>query len=67
MELSGTNIKKFLIYFYISEIPKKNLIFQVMELSYISRNQNPKKLRLFQEINFLAPSLKKFLYFRNGL
>ena len=72
--------KKLSLYFR-----KRNyLIFQEMELSYISGNGNPKKLLIFQEVtfrarknkklalkkvlyfgkcNFLAPSLKDFLYF----
>ena len=53
MELSGTNIKKFLIFSYISDISKKILIFQEKELSYISGNENPRKLLLFQEINYI--------------
>ena len=39
MDLSGSNIKKF-------------LIFQETKLSYISGNGNPKKLLLFQEVTF---------------
>ena len=89
MELSGCNIKKFLIVsqkkaFFIfreTEIPKKILIFQETELSYISGNRNPKRLLIFQEVsfrarkksflyfnkwNFLAPSFKNFFYFRRN-
>ena len=58
MELSGSNIKKFLIFsqkkafliFRETETPKKFLIFQEMELSYISRSGNPKKFLIFQEM-----------------
>ena len=46
MELSGSNIKKF-------------LIFQETELFYISGNVNPKKLLIFQEVTFQARKNKK--------
>ena len=50
LELSSSNTKKFLIFsqkkafliFQKTETPKKFLIFQETELSYISRNRNPK-------------------------
>ena len=45
MELSGSNIKKFLIF------SQKKV--------YISENENPKKLLVFQEVIFQ----KHFLYF----
>ena len=99
MELSNSNIKKFLIFsqkkafliFQETENPKKFLIFSQKkavlifpetetlkiflmflktELSYISGNGNPKKLLIFQEVNFQARKNKKnlpqksFLYFR---
>ena len=60
MKLSGSNIKKFLIFsqkkafliFRITETRKKFLMFQETELSYISEN------------NFLSPKNEKtYLYF----
>ena len=57
MELSGSNIKKF-------------LIFLERKLFYISGNVNPKKLLIFQEVTFQARKNKKnpprenFLYYR---
>ena len=53
MELSASNIKKF-------------LIFQEMKFFQISGNGNPKKLLKFQEVIFQAqkikkPTLRKFL------
>ena len=52
MELSGPKIKKFIIFsqkkaflkFRETETPKKFLIFQEVELYYISGNGHPKKL-----------------------
>ena len=49
--ISSSNIKKFLIFsqkkaflvFWEMETPKKFVMFQEMELSYISGNGNPKK------------------------
>ena len=38
---------------------KKILIFQEMELSYISGNGSPKKLLIFQEVTFRARKMKK--------
>ena len=60
MEFSGSSIKKFLIFsqkkafliFWETETPKKKFTFQETELSYISRNGNPKELLLFQEVTF---------------
>ena len=48
MELSGSIIKKFLIFSYIlgNGNPEK--------ISYISGNGNPKKLLIFQEVTFRA-------------
>ena len=46
MELSGSNIKKF-------------LIFQETEISYILGDGNPKKLLIFQEVTFQARKNKK--------
>ena len=51
MELSGSNIKKFLVFsqkkvfliFRETDISKKFLVFQEMKVSYISGNGNPKK------------------------
>ena len=40
MELSGSSIKKFLIFFQ----EKSFLLFQETELSYVSGNGNPEKL-----------------------
>ena len=66
MELSGSNIKKFLIFsqkkafliFWETKILKKFVIFQETELSYISGNgnRNPKKLLIFLE---MSPPPKK--------
>ena len=39
--------------------PEKFLMFQKTELSYVSRNGNPKKLLLFQEVTFRVPAQKK--------
>ena len=50
MELSGSNIKKC-------------LIFQETEFSYISGNGNAKKLLIFQEVIFRARNVKSFLHF----
>ena len=76
MDLSGSNIKKCLIFsqnkaflmFWETEIPKF-LIFQETEHFYISRNGHPKKLLIFQEVTLRAqkikkPCLKNALYFR---
>ena len=54
MELSNSNIKKFLISsqkkaFQEKETPKKFFILQETELSYISRNGKPKKLLISQD------------------
>ena len=57
MELSNSNIKKFLI-FQETEALKKFLIFQETELFYISGSGNPKKL-IFQEVTFPAQKIKK--------
>ena len=67
MELSCSNIKIVPIYsqkkafliFWETETPKKFLIFQEIELSYISGNGNPKKLLIFQEVTFRARKIKK--------
>ena len=56
MELSSSNIKKFLIFsqkqaflkFWKMKTSKKFLMFQETELSYISGNRKPKKLFIFQ-------------------
>ena len=58
MELSNSNIKKFLI-FQETEALKKFLIFQETELFYISGSGNPKKLIIFQEVTFPAQKIKK--------
>ena len=73
MELSGSNIKKVLIFskkkafliFPETEIPKKFLIFQETELCYISGIGNSEKLLIFQEVTFRAQknTLKKSLIF----
>ena len=55
MELSYTNIKKYIyflkiklfLYFGKLKHQKKILIFQETELSYISRNENPKENVIF--------------------
>ena len=70
MDLSCSNIKKFLIFsqkkafliFPETETPKKIIIFQEKELSYISANGNPKKPHSSK--NKKNPTLKKFLIFR---
>ena len=64
MELCSSNIKRFLIFsqkkafliFRETKIPKKFLIFQGTELSYISGNGSPKKL---QEVTSRAQKMKK--------
>ena len=50
--ISGSNIKKFLMFSYISgnENPEK--------IPYISGNGNPKKLLIFQDMELLSPSSK---------
>ena len=66
MELSGSTIKKFLIFSQDNYF----LIFQGTELSYISGNKTPKNLFMFQEVTFQAKKNKNnehqenFLYFR---
>ena len=60
IELSGYNIKKFLIFslkkaFFIFQemkTPKKFLIFQETGLCYISGKGKPKKRPIFQEVTF---------------
>ena len=77
MKLSGSNIKKLLIFsqkkafliFWEAETPKTFLIFQETERSYVSGNENSKKLLRFQEVTFRAqkirnPTLKKSLIFQ---
>ena len=67
MELSSYNIKKFLTFSQKKDFliirktvsPKKFLIFQETELSYILENGNPKKLLIFQEVTFGARKIKK--------
>ena len=49
MELSSSNIKKFLI-FRKRETPKKFFIFQETGLSYTSGNRNFKKPLIFSEM-----------------
>ena len=57
MELPSSNNEKFLIFFqkkaflifWETMIPKRFLIFQEMEISYISGNSNPKKLFIFRK------------------
>ena len=69
MELSGSNIKKFLyflkeklfLYFGKPKTPKKFLIFQETEPSYISGNGNPKKPLMFPEVTFRARKIKRTL------
>ena len=70
MEISGSDIKKFLIF----SQKKAFLIFQQMELSYVSRNGNTekipyfsgngtflhfRKLLIFQEVTFQVRIVKK--------
>ena len=55
MELSSSNIKKFLILLQ----KKAFLIFQKMELSYILGNGNPEKILIFHKME----TLKKFVIF----
>ena len=67
MELSNSNIKKFLIFFQKKaflifremETLKKFPIFLEVRLSYISGNGNPKKFLIFQEKIFRARKMKK--------
>ena len=69
MELSGCNIKIFLIFsqkktfrtFREMENPKKFILFQETEHSYISRNETLKKLLIFQEVTFRARKMEKKL------
>ena len=62
--------KKAVLIFPETETLKIFLMFLETELSYISGNGNPKKLLIFQEVNFQARKNKKnlpqksFLYFR---
>ena len=56
--------KKAFLIFQETETPKKFFILEKKELPSIPRNGNPKKLFIFQEMDFLSPSLKDFLYFR---
>ena len=45
MELSGSDIKKFLIFSYILEIElSSSIIFSKESFSYISGNRNPEKI-----------------------
>ena len=60
IELSGSNIKEFLI-FRETETPKKFFIFQETELPYISEHGNSKKHLLFQEVPFRAHKIKRNL------
>ena len=76
MELSGTNITKFLIFsekkaFFIfleTESPKKLLLLQETELSYISGNGNRKKPLIFQGVTYFIfqrarnNKIKEFLF-----
>ena len=73
MELSGSNIEKFLIRFYISgnkNPEKKFLMFQKTELFYISENENPEKTLYISVSNLPSskskkePTFKNFLIFR---
>ena len=67
MELSNSNIRKFLIFFQKkaflifreTETLKKFFIFWEEKLSYISGNGNPKKFLIFQEKIFRARKMKK--------
>ena len=70
MELSGSNIKKFLTFFkkktfFIfltfreTKIPEKFFTFQETELSYISGNGNYLTFRSY----FQSPKNQNFLYF----
>ena len=70
MELSNSNIKKFLKFSYISgnENPKKLLIFWKMEIFIPSSIKEkkfipPKNSLCIRKSNFLTLILKKFLYF----
>ena len=51
MQLSSSNIKKFLIF----SQKKAFLIIREMELSYISGNGNPEKILIFQEAELTKP------------
>ena len=78
IKLSGSNIKKFLIFsqkkailiFQETETPKKFLKFQEMELSYISRtyisgsNFLRKPTIIFWEIKPSGPKLKNLYFWR---
>ena len=72
MELSSSNIKKFLIYsrkkvfllFWETETPKKLFIFQETELS--RKKPTLKKCLIFREMKLSNPKLN-FLYFKRNL
>ena len=53
--------KETFLIFREMETPKNFLIFQKTELSYISRNGNPQKLLIFQEVTFRAQKIQKKL------
>ena len=57
MELSGSNVKKFLL-FCETKTLKKFYILHEIELPYILGNGNPKKL-IFQESTLRARKIKK--------
>ena len=67
MELSGSNIKKILIF----SQKKASLIFREMELSYILRNGNPEKIPyisrngtfIYFRRNFQSPQKSKYIIF----
>ena len=73
MEVSCFNIKKFLIFSYISRNgnPRKNfLYFKKQNLLISQEGGKPKKLLIFQEVAFLAQKMNKthseenFLHFK---
>ena len=74
MELSNSNIKKFLI-FQETETPKKLLIFSQKKVVFwktetpkkfflFQEREAPKKFLISQEVTFQASKVKNFLYFR---
>ena len=70
MELSNSNIKKFLKFSYISgnENPKKLLIFWKMEIFIPSSKKEkkfipPPKFLMYQEIELSNSNIKKILIF----
>ena len=75
MELSNSNIKKFLAFsqkeafsmFRETETPKKVFIFQGMDLSFILGNGNPEKILIFQKKTSEPQKWKKNPFLKSSL